>query len=51
MRDVVEADWVAIPLAAEDTLRMPEIGIALPVAELYEDVAFSSLADAAERAS
>jgi len=32
--------WTARPLAAEDTLVMPEIGIEIPVAEFYEDVAF-----------
>lgn len=29
--------WTATALTAEDTLRMPEIGIEMPVAELYED--------------
>jgi Uma2 family endonuclease len=32
--------WTARPLTAEDTLVMPEIGIEIPVAEFYEDVAF-----------
>jgi Uma2 family endonuclease len=48
-RNAAEADWVAVPLAAEDMLRMPEIGIEIPVAELYEDVEFPPPADAAER--
>ena len=33
-----QSDWTATALTAEDTLRMPEIGIECPVAELYEDV-------------
>jgi Uma2 family endonuclease len=31
-------DWTATALAADEILRMPEIGIAVPVAELYEGV-------------
>jgi Uma2 family endonuclease len=31
-------DWTATALAADDILRMPEIGIEVPVAELYEGV-------------
>jgi Uma2 family endonuclease len=31
-------DWTARALTAEDTLQLPEIGIEIPVAELYEDV-------------
>ncbi len=30
--------WHAMALIAEDTLRMPEIGIEIPVSELYQDV-------------
>ncbi len=30
--------WRATALTAEDTLRMPEIGIEIPVADLYQDV-------------
>jgi len=44
-RNAADADWIAIPLAAEDILRMPEIGIEVPVAELYEDVEFTALTD------
>jgi Uma2 family endonuclease len=40
-KDGVE-HWTARPLTAEDTLVMPEIGIEIPVAEFYEDVAFSN---------
>lgn len=32
--------WRAAALTAADILRMPEIGIEVPVAELYEDVSF-----------
>jgi len=35
-------DWTATALTAEDTLQMPEIGIEIPVAELYRDVDLSS---------
>jgi Uma2 family endonuclease len=31
-------DWVAYALIAEDTLRMPEIDVELPLAEIYVDV-------------
>lgn len=31
-------DWTATALTAADTLDMPEIGIAVPVAELYAGV-------------
>jgi Uma2 family endonuclease len=32
--------FTALPLSVEDTLHLPEIGIEVPVAELYVDVAF-----------
>jgi Uma2 family endonuclease len=35
-RDGADHPWTAITLTADDTLRMPEIGIEIPVAELYE---------------
>lgn len=35
-------DWTATALTAEDALQMPEIGIEIPVAELYRDVDLSS---------
>ena len=35
-----EGDWIGHLLAADTILRMPEIGIELPFAELYEGVAF-----------
>ena len=33
-------NWQATALAGEDILRLPEAGIEIPVAELYEDVEF-----------
>ena len=33
-------DWTATSLVAEDTLRLPEISVDLPVAELYEGIQF-----------
>ncbi len=35
--------WAATTLTGDDTLRMPEIGIELPVAELYEGVDLPSM--------
>lgn len=49
-RNAADADWLAVPLTAEETLHVPEIGIEIPVVELYEDVEFPSAEDAAERA-
>ena len=37
-RDDGESDWTATALTASDVLRMPEIGIEVPVAEFYENV-------------
>ena len=34
-------DWTATALTADETLDMPELGIAVPVQEFYEDVDFS----------
>ncbi|MEO8713570.1 MAG: Uma2 family endonuclease, partial [Acetobacteraceae bacterium] len=36
-----EDDWTATALTAEDTLRIPEIGIEVPVIEFYEDTDLS----------
>lgn len=33
--------WMTTVLTKDDTLRMPEIGIEIPVAEIYEDIEFS----------
>jgi Uma2 family endonuclease len=35
-----DAVFTALPLAGEDTLALPEIGIEMPVAAIYEDVDF-----------
>jgi len=34
-------DWVGHVLTGDDNLTLPEVGITLPMAELYEDVTFS----------
>ena len=47
-RNSGDADWTASALTAEDTLRMPEIGIEVPVTELYQGV---DLPDAAQQES
>lgn len=33
-------DWTAFTLTDGDTLRMPEIGIEIPLADIYADIAF-----------
>lgn len=37
-RTAGDEDWLATALTGEDTLRIPEIGIEIPVAEFYENV-------------
>jgi Uma2 family endonuclease len=39
-RSDAEAEWTATALAEDDTLALPELGIEVPVAEFYQDVAF-----------
>jgi Uma2 family endonuclease len=39
-RTQADEQWTALTLTGDDTLRMPELGIKIPVAELYEDVDF-----------
>ncbi len=39
-RPDADADWTATALAEGDTLTLPELGIDVPVAEFYQDVAF-----------
>ena len=39
-RSTPDQVWQTTVLANDDLLRMPEIGIEIPVAELYEDIAF-----------
>jgi Uma2 family endonuclease len=41
-------DWIGHLLAADAVLRMPEIGIEVPLAEIYDQVDFSPADDAAE---
>jgi hypothetical protein len=40
MFERVEQDWVGHLLQSDSVLRMPEIGIEVPLAELYEGVEF-----------
>ena len=40
-----DEDWVATTLTGDDTLALPEIGIEIPVAELYEDADLPPLED------
>jgi Uma2 family endonuclease len=37
-RRSADQDWIASALTVEDTLQLPEIGIEIPVAELYDNV-------------
>lgn len=39
-RTTPDESWRACTLAKDDILRMPEIGIEIPVAEFYEDIVF-----------
>jgi Uma2 family endonuclease len=39
-RATQDESWRASTLTNDDTLRMPEIGIEIPVTELYEDISF-----------
>ena len=43
-REAADQDWTATALSAEDTLRLLEIGIEIPAAELYENVEFPARA-------
>jgi Uma2 family endonuclease len=40
-----DATWRNTVLTGDDTLRMPEIGIEIPVAEIYEDIDFPEQAN------
>ncbi len=44
-------DWRAMALTAEDTLRLPEIGIEIPVVEFYQDVDLPDAASSDEGAA
>jgi len=48
MFERIGGDWVGHLLAADAVLRMPEIGIEVPLAELYEGIDFSSAEAAGE---
>jgi Uma2 family endonuclease len=48
-RDRADETWRASTLTNDDTLRMPEIGIDIPVAEIYERIDFSD-ADGTDQA-
>jgi hypothetical protein len=37
--------WTTTVLTIDDTLIMPEIGIEIPVAEIYEDISFDDQED------
>ena len=39
-RDAPDEAWRTTVLTNDDTLRMPEIGIEIPVSEIYEDITF-----------
>jgi Uma2 family endonuclease len=39
-RDNAHDQWRAVTLTGDDTLQMPEIGIEIPVAELYDGIVF-----------
>jgi len=41
-RSGADEDWTATALTVEEILHMPEIGIEIPIAELYEDVDLST---------
>jgi Uma2 family endonuclease len=47
-RTNADEPWRATALTGDDTLRMPEIGIEIPVSEFYEDVDFGGDAGTAE---
>ena len=46
-RDAPEQVWQTTVLTAEDTLRMQDIGIEIPVSEIYEGIEFSDQDDPA----
>ena len=38
-------DWVVRPLIADDVLEMPEIGVVIPLSDIYADVEFGPATD------
>jgi Uma2 family endonuclease len=51
MFERVDDDWVGHLLAADSILKMPEIGIEVPLAELYDGVDLTTPGDITEQAS
>ena len=47
-RGRADETWRASALDNDDTLRMPEVGIEIPVSEIYEDIAFSEQNEASD---
>jgi Uma2 family endonuclease len=47
-RSAPDQVWQTTVLTSDDILRMPEIGIEIPVSELYEDITFSDRDEALE---
>jgi hypothetical protein len=45
-RDTADEAWRTSNLKAGDTLLMPEVGIAIPVSEFYEEITFPDQAKA-----
>ena len=39
-RQAANDAWIAATLTTGDTLRMPEVGIEIPIAEFYQDIRF-----------
>ncbi len=42
-RDRADDPWIATALSALDTLQIPELSLAIPVTEFYEDIAFEGV--------
>jgi hypothetical protein len=47
-RQGAEETWRVTTLTNDDTLRMPEIGIEIPVVEFYEDILLSEGVETAD---
>ncbi len=50
MFERVGEDWLGHVLGSDSILRMPEIGIEVPLSELYEDIEFEGAASQSEGA-
>jgi Uma2 family endonuclease len=44
-RDAADAPWTATTLTDQDMLDLPEVSLRIPVSELYEDIAFTSVGE------